>query len=137
MENEEKYGNYKIKNKALPPPLPYKNDEQDDLLHWCLKRDIAWALTSAIGHKYSSMDDLTSIGSWTKCQTKKALLEYLPVVPLPPTDNICKWYLDTIQEMIKELDSECIFLHADEAVYSKVMMIKWIEEGKYDKVILC
>ena len=37
--------------------------------------------------------------------------------------------------MIDDLDSEFIFLHEDKAVYCKVMMIKWIHEGKYDEVI--
>ena len=37
--------------------------------------------------------------------------------------------------MIDDLGSDCVFLHSDEAVYSKIMMIKWAAEGKYDKII--
>ena len=31
-------------------------------------------------------------------------------------------------------DLDCLFSHADEAVYSKLMMIKWLNEGLYDKL---
>ena len=142
LENEEKYGSYKIKKKISPPPMTYEDSEKNSILEWCLKRDIAWVLTSAIGHRFSNVENLEPIGSWTvfmkkvtKSETKQALLEYLPVVPLPPTDNICKWYLDRINKMIEELESDCVFLHADEAVYSKILMIKWIETGDYEKIV--
>ena len=52
---------------------------------------------------------------------------------MPPGDNVCKWYLDTISQMIEDLGSDCVFLHADETVYSKIKMIN-DEEGKYDKL---
>ena len=138
----EDFGNYSIKKKVSPPDVAYEDDTNDDLLKWCMARDLAWVSTSAVGGKLSEKEDLEPIGSWTcfmkqvtKVETKKALLDYLPVVPLPPTDKICKWYLDTLMKMIDDLDAEFIFLHADEAVYCKVMMIEWIHQGKYDKVI--
>ena len=81
------------------------------------------------------------IGSWTcfmksvtDTKTTKCKLDYLEVVPHPPSDNIGKWYMDQINSM-DELELESVFLHADEAVYSKVMMIKWFYEGKYDRII--
>ena len=57
-------------------------------------------------------------------KTHKTILEYLEVVPLPPGDNVCKWYLDNLSKKVGQLDLDCLFLHADEAVYSKLMMIK-------------
>ena len=36
--------------------------------------------------------------------------------------------------MIAELESDCVFLHADEDVYSKILIIKWIETGDYEKI---
>ena len=142
LDAEEDFGNYSIKKKVCPPAELYEDSTADDLLKWCLRRDLAWVLTSAVGGKLSKKEDLDPIGSWTcfmknvtAVETEKAILDYLPVVPLPPTDKICKWYLDTLMKMIDDLDSEFIFLHADEAVYCKVMMIKWIHEGKYDEVI--
>ena len=29
-----------------------------------------------------------------------------------------------------QLDLDCLFLHADQTVYCKLMMIKWLNEGK-------
>ena len=86
-------------------------------------------LTSAIGQQQSNAEKLKQLGSWsafmeqvTRHETEKAVLKYLPVVPLPPRENICKWYLDKMTEMVDDLESDCIFLHADEAVYCKMMM---------------
>ena len=56
-------------------------------------------------------------------------------MPLPPGDNMCKWYLDKMTEMVDDLESDCIFLHVDEAVYCKMMMVKWLNQGQYDKII--
>ena len=50
--------------------------------------------------------------------------------------QICKWYLDKMTEMADVLESDCISLQADEAVYLKMMMIKWLNQGQYDKIIL-
>ena len=33
-----------------------------------------------------------------------------------------------------QLDLDCLFLHADEVTYSKLMMIKSLNEGLYDKI---
>ena len=63
-------------------------------------------------------------------EAKKVVLEYLPVVPLPPGDKIWKWYLDKMTEMVNDLESDCIFLHADEVAYCKIMMIKWLNQGQ-------
>ena len=137
------YGIYKIKTKVTLPPFPYFTylREKSDLLNWSLHRDIAWVLVSVKGHEFVA-NKLDPTGSWTNfmklvtpTSTHKYILDYLEVVPLPPNDNVCKWYLDTISKMIDDLSCDCIFLHSDEAVYSKVMMIKWAEEGKYDKII--
>ena len=65
----------------------------------------------------------------TRHETKKAFPEYLPVVPLPAGDNIYKWYLDKMTEMVDDLKSDWIFLYADEAVYCRIVMIKWLNQG--------
>ena len=67
--------------------------------------------------------------SVSSVKTHKAILEYLKVVPLPPGDKVCKWYMDNLSKEVRQLDLDCLFLHADEAVYSKLMMIKWLNEG--------
>ena len=58
----------------------------------------------------------------TPTKTKRCSLEYLEVVSMPHDNNGCKWYLYTISQMIEDLCSDCVFLHTDEAVYSKIMI---------------
>ena len=102
-------------------------------------------LTNAVGEQFRNAQNaqkLEPLGSWTafmkqvtQHETKKAVLKNLPVLPLPPSDNICKWYLGKMTEMVEDLKYNCIFLHANEAVYCKMMMIKWLNQGQYDKII--
>ena len=81
----------------------------------------------------TSKDLLRPVGSWTTfmkdtaVKTTKCMLEYLPVVHFPPKDNVIKWYLDMILQMAEDLEIGHIFVHADEAIISKM----W----KYDKLI--
>jgi len=103
--------------------------------------DIAWVLrpTSTLGRKFmEDFEDLEPKGSWTiflknvtSSDTNKCFLQYLQVVPLPPNDNVCKWYLDLVLQMTDDLELRCIFAHADEAINSKMVLIKWL----YDKII--
>ena len=99
-------------------------------------------LTSAVGQLSNTekLERLGSLGAFMKQVTQHEIenvaIEYLLVVPLPPSGNICKWYLDKMTEMVDVLESDCISLHADEAVYLKMMMIKWLNQGQYDKIIL-
>ena len=41
---------------------------------------------------------------------------YLPVAPLPPHDNFVKWYMDNIVQIMEEIETEEIFVHADKAI---------------------
>lgn len=93
------------------------------LLADALESNIARVMVSTLGDdcldEYFSevdRDKLGPVGSWTTfkknitiCSTTKCKLEYLPVVPLPPGDNIikcvyghdaanCRWD-DSLQEM--------------------------------------
>ena len=127
--DEEVYVTFKIREKVSPPSIIYEHKKDDDLLRWCLNRGLAWVLTSAVGQQVSNAERFEPLGFWTsfmkqviRLKTKKAVLEYLPVVPLPLGDNICKWYLDKMTEMVGDLENECIFLRADVAVYSKMMI---------------
>ena len=40
-----------------------------------------------------------------------------------------------IPEMAEELGVDCIFAHSDEAIYCKMVLIQWLNETKYDKVV--
>ena len=42
--------------------------------------------------------------------------------------------MNNLYKEVGQLDLKCLFLHADEVVYSKLMMIKWLNEGLYDKI---
>ncbi len=65
------------------------------------------------------------VGSWT---------EYLPTIPHPPDDSICKYYLDYIIDLADSLHLEHIFVHCDQAIFYKMSQIMWKELGKYNKI---
>ena len=115
-----------------------------------MKRDIVWVLVGTIGNDCVQecfpeieKDALCPVGSWTTfmrsvtdCHsTTKCKLEYLPVVPLPPDDSVIKWYMDMILQIADDLELGHIFSHADEAIYSKMLIISWMNQEKYDKII--
>ena len=116
---KEVYGTFKIGKKVLVPSIIYEDKKDDDLLRWCLSRDLTWVLTNAVGEQFRNAQNaqkLEPLGSWTafmmqvtQHETKKAVLKNPPVVPLPPSDNVCKWYLGKMTEMVDDLKSDCIF----------------------------
>lgn len=119
------------------------------MLDDALRRNIVWVLVGALGddclHQFFpdfEKDDLGPVGSWTSfmkdvttCSTTKCKLEYLPVVPLPPSDNVIKWYMEMIMQIADDLELQYIFAHADEAINSKMLMISWLNQERYDKII--
>ena len=66
----------------------------------------------------------------------KCVQEYQPVSPHPPEYPICKQYLDSIIEIINDLEISYMFVHSDEAVYSKLCHILWKNPELYKQVIL-
>ena len=68
--------------------------------------------------------------------TLKCKLEYLPVIPFPPGDNIVKYFLGMIKELPEELGVDHVFAHADELMGSKINTILWIHKYKYNRKIL-
>ena len=97
---KEVYGTFKIRKKVLVPSIICEDKKDDDLLRWCLNRDLTWVLTNAVGEQFRNAQNaqkLEPLGSWTafmkqvrQHETKKAVLKNLPAVTLPPSDNICK-----------------------------------------------
>ena len=73
--------------------------------------------------------------SVTSCSTTRCKLKYLLVVPLPPDDNVIKWYMDMILQMANDLELDYIFAHADEAINSKMLIISWLHQEKYKTII--
>ena len=110
------FGSYKIskKRKSIPSFPEYEDKYYNsDILDKSFQRDIAWALLNAVGNDCvkklkpeANIDELMEVGSWTAFMkdttsigTTKCKLEYLPVVPFPPSDNIVKWYMDMIVQL--------------------------------------
>ena len=92
--------------------------------------------------KYFPDVDKEPVGSWTSfmktvtnCSTTKCKLEYLPLIPLPPGNNVIKWYMDIIMQIADDLELDYIFAHADEAINSKMLIISWLNLVGYDKII--
>ena len=54
---------------------------------------------------------------------------------LPRHDNIVKWHMGNIVKIMEETGTEEILVHADEAICSKIVMIMWLYNGKYENVI--
>ena len=101
-----------------------------------------WVLVSTIANKdvSSEKDSLETFGSWTtfmksvsSVKSHKAILEFLEVASLTPTDNMCKHYMDNLSKEVGQLDLHCLFLRTNEAVYSKLTIIKWLNGGLFDK----
>ena len=51
--------------------------------------------------------------------------EYLPVKLEPPDYPVLKEYMDSMLDLIKDSEVDHVFVHADEAVYSKLCHILW------------
>ncbi len=47
----------------------------------------------------------------------------------------CFKYMDAILQMVDDLSINHIFVHADEAINSKMLIISWMHENRYDKII--
>ena len=60
----------------------------------------------------------------------------MPTIRQPPEYDVCKKFLDDINEMMKELDLEHIFAHADEQVYARLAHIIWKYPERYKNVVI-
>ena len=157
IDDEEQidYGDYKVGKPSGPPIIKeYEPDKDKSELEGRLNKDFAWALAAALcnqGIKGQELLDLDKIedeektndfvGSWTafnkevtSVETTKSRNEYLPTIPHPPDDSICKYYLDYIIDLADSLHLEHIFVHCDQAVFYKMSQIMWKELGKYNKI---
>ena len=38
-------------------------------------------------------------------------------------------------DMTDDFGMQCIFTHSDEAILCKMIVLQWLNEGKYDKVV--
>ena len=127
----------------MPPLYPEFHDiDEGGLLGDSLKKNIAWSLAEGIDEYMESQPE-TFLGSWTcfkkdtsNLMTDKSIVEYLPMVPETPDYPVSKKFLDDLLDIMKELDLDSIFVHADETVYSKSVHILWMFAGIYNRVIV-
>ena len=76
-----------------PPSVIYEDKKDDDLLRWCLHKDIAWMLTCAVELQLNKAKKLKPLRSWvafmkqiTQHETMRAVLDYHPVLSSTPGD---------------------------------------------------
>ena len=111
----------------------------ESTLEECLKKDVLWALV----YGFSNIDiDTLPVGTWTifnqqvSSTTRKAsILEYEPQIPQKPSLAVCKVYLDSLLETIKDLQLHHVFSFADEDIYCKLLQIIWKHPSLYAKII--
>ena len=68
------------------------------------------------------------------------MLKYKPeagfflVISQPPSDRVCKYYLDFLLDPKSDLEIDHIFCHSNQDVFQKISQIIW-KDKKYDSVI--
>ena len=67
---------------------------------------------------------------------RRILSEFMPVISQPPKHDVCKYYLDILNGVIKDLGLNHIFIHADQDVYAKLVQITWKHGDLYKKHIV-
>ena len=107
---------YSLPAKARKDPLPfnaYNDNASTDLLSECLKKDIAWSIANGVP---SEPGILPLLGSWTAFNRKisehkqeKSLIEFRPVISQPPKHDVCKYYLDILSGVMKDLGLNYIY----------------------------
>ena len=100
-----------------------------DLINKCLQMDRAKSAAAMLTSKEGS-PPCTLIGSWTVFNTKisdvetcKSEIGFLPVIPPPPKDNVCKCYLEILLNMKNDQNLSNTFCHNDHDVFYKLSQI--------------
>ena len=131
------------KGQRIGQPLfpSYVDVVETSELYACFKRDVVWALVGSLASTWNN-EDLPPVGSSTafnklvsEYMTSKCVQEYLPVTPEPQTYPVCKEYLDFLLDLLDYLEIPHIFIHSDEAVYSKLCHILWKTQELYKQLI--
>ena len=105
-----------------------------DLIDKRLQIDCAMSVAATFTFKEGS-PPCTLIRSWTDFSTKiadvgtcKSETGFLPVIPQPPNDNVCKYYLDFLINMKNDQNFSNIFCHNDHDVIYKLSRIIWLKK---------
>ena len=119
---------YELGKRHTPPLFPdYEDDESQDLLEQTLKRDLLWSIVQTLATENQEECDEIRPRACTLHEIifQKSVVEYLPTIPHPPEYDVCKTFRDDINEIMKEIDLEHIFSHADEQLYARLAYIIW------------
>ena len=79
------------------------------------------------------MDGINSKTSNVK--TYKSETGLLLIIPQPPSDSVCKYYLDFLLDLKSDLEINHIFCYIDQDVFYKISQIIW-KDKKYDGVMI-
>ena len=119
----------------------YIDDDKENLLLERWKKDIVWSIANGIPETNEKI--LPVLGSWTSFNRNvsthdqaKSLIKYMPVINQPPKYDVCKYYLDHLNEIINDLGLDYMFAHADEEVYARLAHIIWKHGDIYKKIFI-
>ena len=59
----------------------------------------------------------------------------MPVIPQPPSHNVCKYYLEFLLDLKIDLEINLVFCHSVQDVFYKISQINW-KDKRYDGVII-
>ena len=127
--NINDYNDYKINDYKKPSPpaviRSYTNSIYCDLPDYRLRVDC----DMTIGAGITSLEEPSCppLDSWTvfKSNTSyvkvyKSETEFLLVIFQPPSDSVCKCYLDFLLDLKSDLEIDYIFFHSDQDVFYKI-----------------
>ena len=126
--------------KTGPNPFSKHIDDPDNsLINIRFSEDILWSLVGGVLENLLIDPEEDICGSWTafhrlssNVELCKSIMEYLPVIPQAPDYGVLMEYLKFLLETTEDLNIQSIYVHADEAVYSKLLQLIW-KHGKFDK----
>ena len=143
-DEEAEIASYHIGKFVGPPLMPTYEDDDSvlDELDLCFKKDVVWSAAGSLPQEFNG-EELPLLGSWTAFNkaispftTEPCTQEYLPVTAAPPEYPVCKEYLDGLLDIMQDLEVPYIYVHSDEAVYSKLCHILWKNKELYKNLIL-
>ena len=60
----------------------------------------------------------------------------MPVINQPPKYDVCKYYVDHLNEIIADFGLSYMFVHAEEEVYARLAHIIWKDTRKSTRILL-
>ena len=132
---------YSVKNKKSPSLFPsHLDDVATHSLDLRFRRDLIWSICGGIPEQADKT--LPLLGSWTPFNIEvtgvsltASSKHYLPVIDKPPDYDVLKSYLEFLVDSTEQLEIDRIFIHADEAVYSKILHIMWKHGDSFKRII--